>query len=237
LLDRLAARAGDAAAAGRVDEARRLEQAYVLAYSAMGRPDLLTASRRTAIPNALGVGNIGDPPQHRETEERPGLPPDVSRPSTEQLGETGKGVLAASSPNPAPPASPNSAPEQKGDGARPAIPAEAAPSAPPATRVVPGLPSSAPVRVVLSVAGGGVRSSRSADIQQALLAAGLQVADLVAVGDQRPNPSIGYYFQSDRDAAAGVSHLLKPLLGAVDPVALRIRGSMPEPGTIEIAIP
>jgi hypothetical protein len=47
----------------------------------------------------------------------------------------------------------------------------------------------------------------------------------------------GYYFQSDRNAAAEVSHLLEPLLGAVDPVLLRKRGSIPEPGTIEISIP
>jgi hypothetical protein len=92
--------------------------------------------------------------------------------------------------------------------------------------------------VVLSVAGEGVGSARrAADIRQALAAAGLEVADHIPVDAQRPGPSIGYYFQSDRNGAAEVSHLLEPLLGAVDPVAIRKRGSIPEPGTIEIAIP
>ncbi|MGO9420729.1 hypothetical protein [Roseiarcus sp.] len=108
----------------------------------------------------------------------------------------------------------------------------------PAAQVVPGLPALAPVRVVLDVARNEMgRAGRAANIQQALAAAGLEVAELVPVDAQRPAPRIGYYFQSDRDAAAGVSHLLEPLLGAVDPVGLRMRGTLPEPGTIEIAIP
>jgi hypothetical protein len=78
---------------------------------------------------------------------------------------------------------------------------------------------------------------RAADIRQALAAAGLEVADHVPVDGQRSAPSIRYYFQSDRGAAAEVSHLLEPLLGAVAPVAIRKRTSIPEPGTIEIAIP
>ena len=103
---------------------------------------------------------------------------------------------------------------------------------------VADLPTLAPVRVVLNVAGDDVgHARRAADIRQALAAAGLEVADHVPVDAQRKGPSIGYYFRSDRNAAAEVSHLLEPLLGAVDPVAIRKRGSIPEPGTIEISIP
>jgi hypothetical protein len=118
--------------------------------------------------------------------------------------------------------------------------AKAAPTAPDgaAVRVVAGLPTLAPVRVILNVArDDSGRAWRSADIQRALAAAGLEVSDLVPADPQQPGPSIGYYFQSDRNAAAEVSHLLEPLLGAVDPVVLRKRGSIPEPGTIEVAIP
>ena len=111
-------------------------------------------------------------------------------------------------------------------------------SEPAAAPSVAGLPTLAPVRIVLDVPRDDVgHARRAADIRQALAAAGLEVADRVPVDAQRPGPSIGYYFQSDRNAAAEVSHLLEPLLGAVDPVAIRKRGSIPEPGTIEIAIP
>jgi hypothetical protein len=114
-----------------------------------------------------------------------------------------------------------------------------APSEPAAAPPVAGLPNLAPVRVVLNVARDDVGHDRRAvDIKRALEAAGLEVADRVPLVDpQRPGPSVGYYFQSDRNAAAEVSHVLEPLLGAVDPVALRMRGSLPEPGTIEITIP
>ena len=107
-----------------------------------------------------------------------------------------------------------------------------------AAPAVAGLPAFAPVRVVLNVARDDVGHHRRAtDIRQALAAAGLEVADHVPVDAKRPGPSIGYYFQSDRKSAAEVSHLLEPLLGPVDPAAIRQRASIPEPGTIEVAIP
>ncbi len=109
---------------------------------------------------------------------------------------------------------------------------------PAAALPVAGLPGLAPVRVVLNVARDDVgHARRAADIRQALAAAGLEVADHVPVDAQQRGPSIGYYFQSDRNAAAEVSHVLEPLLGALAPVAIRKRASIPEPGTIEIAIP
>jgi hypothetical protein len=113
-----------------------------------------------------------------------------------------------------------------------------APPEPAATPPVAGLSTLAPVRVVLNVARDDVaHARRAADIRQALAAAGLEVADRVPVDAHRTGPSIGYYFQSDRNAAAEVSHVLEPLLGAVAPVAIRKRASIPEPGTIEIAVP
>ena len=240
--DRVAARMAAAKTAGRIDEARRLEQVFLLAYSAIGRPDLVTArnqrsvpSPRTAMPSASG-STVSGPAQQREISERPGFPPSGSAVSTEQLGVAGDGDRAGLSPRAAAPAPSSSAPEQNADGASPAILARAAPIAPNERKagVVTGLPTLAPVRVVLNVARGD--EGRAADIQHALVAAGVQT-DLVPVDTRRSTPSVGYYFQSDRNAAADVSHLLTPLLGAVDPAALRIRGSIPEPGTIEVAIP
>jgi hypothetical protein len=242
LEDRVAARMAAAGTAGRIDEARRLEQVFLLAYSAIGRPDLVTGwnqrfvqSPRTAMPSASGANTISGPAQHREI-KRPEFPPSGSPVSAEQLGVAGDGDRVTSSPRAAEPAASSAAPEQNVGGMPPAILARAAPIAPNdrKARVVSGLPTLAPVRVVLNVARGD--EGRAADIQHALVAAGVQT-DLVPVDARRPTPSIGYYFQSDRNAAADVSHLLTPLLGAVDPAALRIRGSIPEPGTIEIAIP
>ena len=113
-----------------------------------------------------------------------------------------------------------------------------APLAQAATPAVAGLPTLAPVRVVLNVARDDAgHARRAADIRQALAAAGLEVANRVPVDAHRPGPSIGYYFQSDRNGAAEVSHVLEPLLGAVAPAAIRKRASIPEPGAIEIAIP
>ena len=355
LPERVAARASAAAAAGRFDEARRLEQVYRLAYSAIGRPDLLTASNQrsfqsplTATPGAAGASAIGGPAQQGDVAERPAIPPGGSALSAEQRDAAGDGDGAAPSPNKAAPSPPSVAPDQNVDAARPAAPAEAAATAPhialsaerlgsardgdrsalsgnpaapaPASaapdqnvdtarpaivteaavtappialsaerlgaagdgdraalppnaaapappsatldqnvdaaapamlakaertapdhsnaRLTAGLPTLAPVRVVLNVArDDGSRARRSVDIQRALAVAGLEVSDLVPVDARQPGPSIGYYFQSDRNAAAEVSHLLQPLLGAVDPVALRMRGSIPAPGTIEIALP
>lgn len=53
LADRLAARAGAAAAAGRIDEAQRLEQVFRLAYSAIDKPDLLTSFNQKSFESPL----------------------------------------------------------------------------------------------------------------------------------------------------------------------------------------
>jgi hypothetical protein len=156
--------------------------------------------------------------------------------SAQQPGAAGDRDRAPLSSKVAAPTPPSTFAERNVDRPPPAMLAEAAPTTPGdhEAQVAVALPALAPVRVVLNVARGGL--SHAADIQHALVAAGVQT-DLVPVDVRRPTPSIGYYFQSDRNVAVGVSHLLAPLLGAVDPVALRIRGSTPEPGTIEIAVP
>jgi hypothetical protein len=158
----------------------------------------------------------------------------------EQLGAAGNGDRAPLSLNAAAAAPTSAAPDQNVDVAPPATPVKAAPVAADAAaeRAVAGLPTLAPVRVILNVPReDSARARRSADIERALAAAGLEVSGLVPVDGRQPAPSIGYYFQSDQHAAAEVSRLLEPLLGAVDPVVFRKRGSIPEPGTIEIAIP
>ncbi len=291
LPDRLAARARSAAAAGRMDEMRRVDQ-FASLLAGAGRDLLTTADSRsiqsfaTVARGASGGGPVDEPPQPNGIAQRPGSSPDGSALSSGPPGGSGDGDRAVSTPNAAtssaevappqmqasaapttregPPehaaeqlgasgdadraASPRTAaaaasgaaPDQKVGAAPPDVLASTTPTADesPAAQVVPGLPALAPVRVVLDVARNEMgRAGRAANIQQALAAAGLKVAELVPVDAQRPAPRIGYYFQSDRDAAAGVSHLLEPLLGAVDPVGLRMRGTLPEPGTIEIAIP
>ena len=130
--------------------------------------------------------------------------------------------------------------DQDGDAAQPRALAKGAPTRGdgPIAPSVAGLPRLAPLRVLLSVARDDIgHAGRSTELQHVLVDAGLGVAEFVPVDTQQLRPSIGYYFESDRDPAARVSRLLQPLLGAVDPVALRKRGAVPEPGTIEIAIP
>jgi hypothetical protein len=183
--------------------------------------------------------NAGPAPPAILAKAAPTAPDGAAALSAEQLSAASNGDRAALSPNAAAPAPPSAPPDQNVDAAPPAILAKAAPTTPDgAAPRVAGLPTLAPVRVVLNVARDDPgRARRLADIQRALAAAGLEVSDLVPVDAQQPGPSIGFYFQSDRNAAAEVSHLLEPLLGVVDPVALRKRGSIPEPGTIEIGIP
>ena len=166
----------------------------------------------------------------------PAAPDMAAAPSAETSG-AGEGDRDASPANAATAAVASAAPEQNADAAPPAMLAKADPGAadnPPA-RVGMALPDLAPIRVVLNV--GSDESGRAANIRSALGAAGLQVADLASADARRRTASIGYYFQSDRNAAADVGRLLQSVLGAVDPVELRIKGSVPEPGTIEIAIP
>src|SRR5271165_4712360 len=192
-----------------------------------------------ALPIAAPDQNVDAAPPAILAKAAPTAPDGAAVLSAEQLGAAGNGDRAALSSSAAAPAPPIAAPDQNVDAA-PAILAKAAPTAPDgsAARVVAGLPTLAPVRVILNVArDDSGRARRPADIQQALAAAGLEVSDLVPADAQQSGPSIGYYFQSDRNAATEVSHLLEPLLGAVDPVVLRKRGSIPEPGTIEVAIP
>jgi hypothetical protein len=113
-------------------------------------------------------------------------------------------------------------------------PAQARASAP----VAADLPAFAPVRAVLTFARDDVaRADRTAAIRQALNDAEVEVADLAAVDAQRPRPSIGYYFQSDRSTAVKVSRQLEPLFGAIEPIVLQPRGRVPAPGTIEVAVP
>ena len=134
LEDRLAARMGAATNAGRIDEARRLEQVFRLAYSAIGRRDLAASNQRsvqsprTAIPGASDANTIDGPVQQREVAQRPRFRPSDSPVSAEQLGAAGNGDRAALSPNAGSPAPPSAAPEQDvdADGASPGTVAEGA---------------------------------------------------------------------------------------------------------------
>ena len=140
LEDRLAARMGAAANAGRIDEARRLEQVFRCSpIPLLGRRDLTASNQRsvqsprTAIPGASGANTIGGPAQQREVAQQPGFPPSGSAVSAEQPGAAGNGDRAALSPSAASLAPPSAAPEQNVDGAPPAIVAKAPPPDSPST--------------------------------------------------------------------------------------------------------
>jgi hypothetical protein len=187
-----------------------------------------------AIPSAASNQNVDAAPPPPIASDAPiAIPAD-------SLDVARNGDQAGLSPNVAEPAPPTAVSHQNFDETQPAILAKAASTAADgvAARVVAGLPALAPVRVILSMAGDDAgRARRSADIERALTAAGLEVSDFASDDARQAGPSIGYYFQSDRKAAAEVSHLLEPLIGAVGPVVLRKRGAIPEPGTIEVALP
>jgi hypothetical protein len=202
-----------AAAAGRFEEAGRLEQ---------------VARQMARLAN-------GEPSQQVETALAQALPPSVSAAAAGQPETVGKTDQPILFPKLAAPAAPDAVPNQPVDVTQRAQMAMVPDGA--AALVAADLPAFAPIRVVLIFARNNVaRAERTAAIREALMGAEVEVANLVAVDAQRPRPSIGYYFRSDRDAAVGVCRRLEPLLGAVEPVLLQLRGRVP-PGTIEIAVP
>jgi hypothetical protein len=100
------------------------------------------------------------------------------------------------------------------------------------------LPVFAPSRVVLTYPRNDkAAAERTTALRQALTAAKVEVVKVEAVDASRPMPGIGYYFRSDHDAAVDVSHRVQPLLGPVEPALLELRGKVPPPGTVEIAVP
>jgi hypothetical protein len=100
------------------------------------------------------------------------------------------------------------------------------------------LPAFAPSRVVLTYPRNDkAAAERTTALRQALTAANVEVVKVEAVEVSRPTPGLGYYFRSDHDAAVDVSHRVQPLLGTVEPALLEIRGKVPPPGTIEVAVP
>ncbi len=107
-----------------------------------------------------------------------------------------------------------------------------------AAAVAAGLPAYAPSRVVLTYPRNDkAAAERTTALRQALTAAKVEVVNREAADAHRLTPSIGYYFRSDHDAAVDVSRRVEPLLGRLEPVVLELRGKVPPPGTIEIAIP
>ena len=106
------------------------------------------------------------------------------------------------------------------------------------TAVSADLPVFAPSRVVLTYPRNDkAAAERTTALRQALTAANVEVVKVEAVDASRPTPGVGYYFRSDHDAAVDVSHRVQPLLGPVEPALLELRGKVPPPGTVEIAVP
>jgi hypothetical protein len=114
--DRFAARAGAAAAAGRIDEARRLEQFLGRVDSSSARPDHLMASnqadrsfqsQRAVVLDASNANAGGVPSQQVEIALAPALPPSGSATSAGQLGAADDADRAAFPQNVAVLAPPN----------------------------------------------------------------------------------------------------------------------------------
>ena len=100
------------------------------------------------------------------------------------------------------------------------------------------LPVFAPSRVVLIYPRNDKAAiERATALRQALAVANVEVVKLEAVDASRQTPGVGYYFRSDHDAAVEVSHRIQFLLGSVEPTLLELRGRVPQPGTVEIAVP
>ncbi|HXZ14869.1 MAG TPA: hypothetical protein VEH77_02650, partial [Roseiarcus sp.] len=102
--DRLASRAVAASAAGRIDEARRLEQFYLLADSARRRPDLLSTLNHGSIQALLGdksgasdVSLVESSTRRSEVGEPRGIPAG-GLPIPQQPEAEGDGGRAALSP-------------------------------------------------------------------------------------------------------------------------------------------
>jgi hypothetical protein len=106
------------------------------------------------------------------------------------------------------------------------------------TAVSADLPVLAPSRVVVIYPRNDkAAAERATALRQALTAANMEVVTVEAVDASRPTPGVGYYFLSDHDAAVDVSHRVQPLLGSVEPALVELRGKVPPPGTVEIAVP
>ena len=106
------------------------------------------------------------------------------------------------------------------------------------TAVSADLPVFAPSRVVVIYPRNDkAAAERATALRQALTAANVEVVTVEAVDASRPTPGVGYYFLSDHDAAVDVSHRVQPLLGSVEPALVELRGKVPPPGTVEIAVP
>ena len=205
-----------AVAAGRFDEADRLEEAA------------RQAARAGAYAN-------GAPSQEVETALTQALPLSESATAAGQPETAGKTDQPILVPKLTAPLAPDAVPDQPADVTQRAQMAMVPDVA--AAPVAADLPAFAPIRVVLIFAADNLaRAERTAAILQALMDAEVEFAEVAPVDAQRLRKGIGYYFRSDRDAAVGVSRRLEPMLGAVEPVLLKLRSRVP-PGTIEIAVP
>ncbi len=201
------------------------------------RQDRTAEAAPQAPPAPAAPSPSAEPPepparQDRTAEAAPLAPPAPAAPSpsAEPLEPP---ALQDRTAEATPPAATVAAPEQKLAAIATPKPGDAARS--PDTS---GLPEFAPIRVVLKTAKDSpARERRAGEVRQALASAGFDVAGPAPAEARLKGPAIGYYFQSDRAAAAAVSRLLAPLLGVVTPAALKMRGAAPQPGTIEIALP
>ena len=213
LKDRIAARVIAALDAGRSEEALQLEQL-------LGRSgNSPSGAASTAVADIAGRGSKGEPSQREKTTDAEAIRPnDAGGPQA--AGKTDQPIMFPDLV--APTAAPAATASQ--DKAAPAVSGD--------------LPAFAPARVILNFPRNNIAAAeRTAALRQALTAAKVEVVSLESADVHGSTPSIGYYFRTDRDAAVDVSRRVAPLLGRVEPVVLELRGKVPPPGTIEIAVP
>jgi hypothetical protein len=216
LKDRIATKLIAALSAGRSDEAHRLEQFLGRSGHSRSNP------APTAAANTAGASSDGAPSQNEVTAVA----------QAPRLNDGGEAQAAGMTDQPI------MFPNLVGPAAAPAVGKTDQPIKFPDLVASADLPAFAPSRVVLTYPRDDkAAAERTTALRQALTAAKVEVVSLEAVDASRTTPGIGYYFSSDRDAAVDVSRRVEPLLGRVEPAALELRGKVPPPGTIEIALP
>jgi hypothetical protein len=100
------------------------------------------------------------------------------------------------------------------------------------------LPAAATARVVLAVPRDGTVSALYGEtVRDTLAAAGIHVVRRIDMDTRTTKLAVGYYFRSDRAVAIEIGRRLEHVFGPVDPIALQLRGEIPQPGTVEVVVP
>ena len=99
------------------------------------------------------------------------------------------------------------------------------------------LPTTTPIRVVISYPRGNLKAAaRAAELARTLTSMGFLAEDPIPVLSRAAAPAISFFFVQDRDGAVEISHKLASAFGQPRLVVLSPRSAIPRPGTVEILI-